>query len=276
MLGTSMRIVQVAALSALMVTRAAGQQIVGKFRCESHTVGIDRLPGAKFTPIQEPTKIEVRKVLEADFSGFGPENSVKAIHFLVQYVPGSLHEGAHQGRLRILAQIESNAGRRWWELADDLTPISQPGTWYDNGQSSDLLRVDFQSPQPGEVPDPTDDPAVYQSGRPQLRIHQAEKGKPVFLLKYIGWYQAGGHGDVDTEEAMVLDFRGNTPAAPAAVGCIKNDFASEQHRDEWIDCRWQPRREDYVCRNNSFYDHAWSFFLIGGKKLPAKSKPRSR
>jgi hypothetical protein len=268
------RTVLCGAASVTMTAIAAGQQTVGSFRCDSHTVAIDRLPGAKSIPAKEPDKQDSHKILQADFSGFDPQYSLESVGFVVLFAPNPpTPYGRPDGKLRVLALLRSHGSDQWRELAGDDTEAS-PAVWYDNRLISDLLRVNSEPAEAGLEPDPSDDPTVEKSGRPQIRIHQAQKGTPVFFLKFIGLTPAGGHGDVDAERAMALDLRRGTLAAPAAVGCVKNDFAGEGHEDEWIDCQWRPTLQDYVCKNNAHYSYDWEFLLIKGEKLPAKAKPR--
>jgi len=273
-----MRGVQSVALLLVIPCVAAGQQADSGFHCESHTAAIDRLPGAKFTAAEVPDTAGTREILQADFSSFDPQYSLQSVHFVILFVPAPPNPNttSTRGRLRLLARAGTHGSEQWRELTDEegAKDLSQHGSWYDNWVVSDLLRANFEAPQAGEETNPSDDPTVWTSGRPQVRIHQAQKGKPVFLLTSIGLAQAGGHGEVETEQAIVLDLRGGVLTAPAFVGCIKNDFASEQHRDEWVDCRWNSRLQDYVCKSNAYYDHDWRFLLIKGEKLPAKSKAR--
>jgi len=263
-------------LSVMMTSIVTGQQIIPNFRCDSHTVEIDRLPGAKSIPAKEPDKQISHRILQADFSGFDPQYNLETVRFVLFFDPTQSALNSPYGKLRILTLLRSHGSDQWRELTGDRADALEPAKarWYDNFPISYLLDVTFEPPQAGEENALPDDPLVSESGRPQARVHQAQKGTPVFLLKFIGLTSAGGHGVVETERAIVLDLRGGELAAPAAVGCIKNDFASEQHKDEWIDCQWNHKLQDYVCRNNTHYKHDWDFLLIKGEKLPSNAKAR--
>lgn len=264
------------ALPVTMAAFAPCQQISGSFRCDSHTVAIDRFPAAKSVPASPPTERESEKILETEFSAFDPTYSLESVRLALFFVQDRANPYRKVGKIRIMALLRTQGGQQWRELIDEETGhLVSPG-WYDNGWLSLLLRSDLEQPQADDEVSASDDPMVEHSGRPQVRIQQAEAKIPLFLLKFIGLTSAGGRGDVDTEQAIVLDLRGGEFVAPAAVGCVKNDFAGEGHEDEWINCQWNAHRQDYVCRTNAYYNHDWAFLLIEGKKLPVKSRTRSR
>ena len=260
-------IVSVAMCSPVNV--AVAQEISGSFRCESHTVAIDRFPGAIAVSPQDDTTNSTR-ILEAQFSGFDPQYPVESVHFRISFVRDQTNIERAVGRLRILASIGNHDSEQVKEIIDGDNVHVGSQVWYDNWELSRVLHVSFETAETGEALADSDDPMVDHSGRPQVRIHQAEAKKPVFLIKFIGLTAAGGWGEVDTEEAIVLDLRSGDLVAPAAVGCVKNDFAGQNHEDESIECLWNQRYGDYVCRTNAYYGRDWNFLLIQGRKLPRK------
>lgn len=251
-----------------------GQQTVGSFQCSFNTVAIDRMHGSRFVPIQSPSPSDSPKILTTDFSGFDPQYALNSVHFEVVFVPDQDNRELHIGKLRILARLWSGTHEQWLELVDSDTKqsVDPEKPWFSYGSLSDRLRVRFEPLSPDDEPAASDDPSVERWARPQVRIHQAAPKIPVFLMKYVSLTRAGGRGDVDTEQAIVLDMRGADLMATASVGCVKNDFAGENHEDEWIECLWNPRYADYVCRTNSYYGHDWDFLLIEGRKLPPKRR----
>jgi len=262
------------AVSLTLAAFANGQQLSNSFGCESHTVTIDHFPGAKSAPAQAPDKRDSQALLEAEFSGFDPQYSVESVHFVVLFVRDGSKLDRTVGTLRILAFVRNRGTELVKELTDhDDLPFKSHG-WYKDWHLPLLLRVELEPPQAAEDISPSDDPMVEHAGRPQVRLHQADPKKPVFLLKFIGLTPAGGWGEVEAESALVLDLRGGDLNAPAAVGCIKNDFAGQNHDDEWIHCTW--RRNDYVCSTNAYYGRDWEFQLIAGRRLPAKHRISGR
>ena len=176
-----------------------------------------------------------------------------------------------------MARVRDTAGERWFELGDqDTKPGAGAQEWYTYRPLAALLRVSYVTPQSGEQATASDDPVVEREGRPQLQIQQAESKKPIFLLKFIGLTVAGGWGEVDTERAIAVDLGALEWKVPAAVGCVKNDFAGQNHENQWVDCRWSSQQQDYVCETNAFYAHEWKFALIEGKKLPSVARTRRR
>jgi hypothetical protein len=111
------------------------------------------------------------------------------------------------------------------------------------------------------------DPANDDPGSPAISIQQAEAGLPVFLIKFIGVVAAGGMGDVDSHNAMVVDLRGGQLSIPVALGCIDNDFAGQEARGGSANCQWNHARLDYACATSDGH-----FFLISGKRVVAGRK----
>ncbi|HET9406882.1 MAG TPA: hypothetical protein VFO39_06555 [Candidatus Sulfotelmatobacter sp.] len=273
-----MRRLRALVLSGLVTSAiAVAQQNSGRFECESHTVAIDRLPDARLIPIHGPDNSGAQQILRADFSGFDAKYTIQSVHFVVFFTPEPAPNlSVPRGKLSVQALVTKHGSQEWSVLADEdgRNSLLRQG-WYENSALADLVQVFSELAESYEEPNSSDDPQVTQSGRPQVRIQQAESKQPVFLLTFIRLASAGGHGDVETEEGMVLDLRTEPFTAPAAVGCIKNDFASEQHVDERISCAWSAKQQDYICRTNASYAHEWRFLLIAGKKLAVAKNGKS-
>ena len=112
------------------------------------------------------------------------------------------------------------------------------------------------------------DPSFPDPGSPAIRFEQPETGVPIFLVKFIGIAPAGGWGDVDSDNALVLDLRNRTLSMPAALGCIKDDFAGQGPGGGWARCHWDPMHHDYDCATSG-----GEFFLVSGKKVTSKTDP---
>lgn len=87
-------------------------------------------------------------------------------------------------------------------------------------------------------------------------------------MKFIGIAAAGGWGDVDSDNAMVLDLRHGKLSMPGAIGCIKDDFAGQGPGGGWASCHWDRAIQDYDCETNE-----GGFLLVSGKKIRSKTDP---
>lgn len=237
----------------------------GGFRCEEHNLFINRLgalPSAPPLPDIPETKILSTQTF-SDFSKYG----IDSITLMIRFDPDSDTDSEGRpkptGSLRIAAtirahektseqEIRANREREAWEpkLHDEYSKVGI------------LLR--------GRLI-PASDPSFRDSERPNIRLEQPETGIPIFLVKFIGDAPAGGWGDVDSDNAMVLDLRGGTLSVPAALGCMKDDFAGQGPGGGWADCRWDHVHQDYKCKSSK-----GKFFLISGKQIVGHTNSKRR
>lgn len=237
-------------LSALPCARA---QDVG-FDCDSATLFVNRLsivPSEMVFPDGPNTRV----LASQDFSGFA-KYGIDSVKLTIRFDPDS-HSTAVRphGSIRVSAAVQSGGKSIQSE-------IRYSPDWRDpHAAELDFLRVQFSS----------GDPALDYPGTPAIRIEQAEADLPVILIKFTGVVAAGGRGDADSHNAMVVDFRGGKLSMPAALGCVDNDFAGQGGGGGSAHCQWNHARQDYSCTTSE-----GDFYLISGKKILAdrKAKPK--
>ena len=222
------------------------------FQCEEHSLFLYRLgqiTGSPPLPDGQGTKILVTK----SFSGFA-KYGIDSVELTVRLEPdtGTDSEGRPKrtGDLRVAATIHSHDTTTTEEIRTrDFSRRPKLNDVYTH--LSMLLRARLT---PAEPMDP-------DSGRPNIRIEQPETSVPIILVKFIGIAAAGGWGDVDSDNAMVLDLRQGVLSVPAALGCIKDDFAGQGSGGGWATCSWDRARQDYDCKSSR-----GEFLLISGKR----------
>jgi hypothetical protein len=221
------------------------------FGCDSATLFVNRLsivPREAVLGDSRSTKV----LASQDFFGFA-KYGIDSVKLTIRFDadPDSSEVPRPTGSIRVRAVIRS-AGK------SSESEIRYSPDWRDpHSKELAFLRARLTSPDPA-----SDDP-----GSPAIRIRQAETGLPVFLIKFIGVVAAGGRGDVDSHDAMVVDFRGGHFSMPVALGCIDNDFAGQEARGGSANCQWNHAHLDYACATSD-----GDFFLISGKRVVADRK----
>lgn len=231
------------------------------FRCEEHNLFIDRLgavPGVPPLPDNAQTKILATQNF-SDFSKYGIDSITLTIRFDPDSGTDSEGRPKPTGSLRIAATIRAH--EKAWQEEIRERENWEPKLHDEYSNVSILLRGRLM---------PTD-PSSPDSERPNLRLEQPERGVPIFLVKFIGIAGTGGRGDVDSDNAVVLDLRGKTLSISAALGCIKDDFAGQGPGGGWVDCSWDHLRQDYKCKSSE-----GKFFLISGKQIVSHTNSKRR
>ena len=240
-------------ISVLVILALPVQAQESWFQCEEHNLFVDRLAAI---PSQPPlsdgpgTKI----LATQNFSGFtkyGLDSVKLTIHFDPD--PNSGDAPRSSGSIRVDVMVQSNGKSSVAEIRDLNDWRMDP-----RAELAILLRARLVPADPS-FPDP---------GSPAIRFEQPETGVPIFLIKFIGIAPVGGRGDVDSDNAMVLDLRQRTMSMPAALGCIKDDFAGQGPGGGWANCHWDHVHQDYDCDTSE-----GEFWLISGKKIRSNTGP---
>lgn len=217
------------------------------FDCDSASLFVSRLSVVPSDTVL-PDSPNTRLLASQDFVGFA-KYGIDSVKLTIRFDPDS-HSTAVRptGSIRIAAVVRSGAQATESEIRYSASELA-------------FLRARLIS----------DDPAPDNTGTPAIRVEQAEADLPVILIKFIGVVAAGGWGDVNSHNAMVIDFRGGKLLMPAALGCVDNDFAGQGARGGSANCQWNHTHQDYGCTTSE-----GDFFLISGKKIVSHRNDRTQ